>query len=134
MIASFLILLSVACTEAPSNLDSWSEDPSTLRQQCERTSSPELQTTCWVQLAALYGRQGQKAERQGIQACAEIANMSLSKQSPDTQQVWEWECAFRLGEEFAAAGDLNVGLKHCAMAGRFRQTVSPMLFGEAPKA
>ena len=68
--------------------------------------SPELQTTCWVQLAALYGRQGKEANLKGIKACAEIANISLSKEHPETQQVWEWECAFRLGEELAAAGDL----------------------------
>ena len=72
-------------------------------------------------IIALYGRQGQDAELDGIKACAEIAKVSLSKDKPETQQVWEWECAFRLGEELATAGDLAVGLKHCSMAGRFSQ-------------
>ena len=133
MIASLLMLLNFACTEAVPTLEPWSENTSTLRQQCETTKSPELQTTCWVQLAALYGRQGKKFELEGIQACAEIANMSLSKQSPETQQVWEWECAFRLGEELAAAGDLTVGLKHCSMAGRFSQNCITHAIWRSPK-
>lgn len=121
MIAILFTLIWFACTKNTPSIEIWSEDPQTLRTQCETTGSPELQTTCWVQLAALYGRQGQNTEIEGIKACAEIAQIPLSKEHPETQQVWEWECAFRLGEELGAAGDLTVGLKHCAMAGRFSQ-------------
>ena len=70
---------------------------------------------------------------EGIQACAEIANMPLSQDSPATQRVWEWECAFRLGEELAAAGDLTVGLKHCSMAGRFTQNCITHAIWRSPK-
>jgi len=109
----------IGCTPSQPESTAWSRDPSTLEQQCTTERSPEVQTTCWVQLAALHGELGN--EFQGIQACAQIAAVSLSKTHPETQQVWEWECAFRLGEELANSGQLSKGLKHCSMAGRFAQ-------------
>ena len=111
----------LGCTSNTTVLETWSEDPKTLRRQCENTTSPELQTTCWIQLAALHGRSGKVSEVEGIKSCAEISKSPLALSSPKTQQVWEWECAFRLGEELANAGDVAVGLKHCSMAGRFAQ-------------
>ena len=109
----------LGCSASEPVSAAWSRDPLLLEQQCIKERSPELQTTCWVQLAALHGGLGD--ELGGIQACAKIASLTLSKTHPETQQVWEWECAFRLGEELATAGHLSKGLKHCSMAGRFTQ-------------
>ena len=127
MMPIFLLLVGLAwvpilsCTNNTTHLEAWSEDPKTLQKQCEETASPEIQTTCWIQLAALHGRAGKSSELDGIKACAEISKSPLAKSNPTTQKVWEWECAFRLGEELANAGDLVEGLKHCSMAGRFAQ-------------
>ncbi len=114
-----LACLFFGCRQSSTELVEWNRDPDVLRDQCISEASQEIQTTCWVQLAALHGGLGN--ELSGIQACAEIAKMPLSQSNPETQQVWEWECAFRLGEELAMAGDIPTGLKHCALAGRFAQ-------------
>ena len=121
MITILAALVWIGCSESLPSIQAWSDDPDILREQCESTNSPELQTTCWVQLAAVYGRRGKEFELDGIKACAEIAQVSISKDQTETQKIWEWECAFRLGEELSTAGDLSVGLKHCSMAGRFSQ-------------
>jgi len=112
------ILLWLGC-QTEHTIDEWSRNPEALKSQCQSETSPELQTTCWVQLAALEGSLGN--EFKGIEACAEIAKLPLSKTHPETQQIWEWECAFRLGEELSASGQTAKGLRHCTMAGRFTQ-------------
>ncbi len=102
----------------PDPLEEWSREPNTLQTQCENERVPELQMTCWIQLAALEGSSGKEAN--GIKACAQLQEHSTTV-SREVLNTWQSECAFRLGEELAAGGDLIAGLRHCAFSGPFTQ-------------
>ena len=105
------------CSQTPA-LQEWSREITTLESQCIQESIPAIQVTCWIQLAARYGEQGN--EHKGMEACANLQGLSAHFK-PEVLQTWQSECAFRMGEELAASGDIIGGLRHCAYAGPFAQ-------------
>jgi len=101
-----IFLLVLSCS--PNSLEPWSNDPEELENRCQQEKIPELQITCNVQAAALYGMEDQ-----------EIKGMNLCLSIPD--QLWKEECHFRLGEELSVGGNIESGLRQCTLAGRFTQ-------------
>jgi hypothetical protein len=114
---SLWMWFGLGCTEE-TKLEDWSREPTTLESQCAQESLPAMQVTCWIQLAARHGEEGDEAK--GLQACAKLQGLSAHFM-PTVLNTWQSECAFRLGEELATHGNLIAGLRHCAYAGDFAQ-------------
>lgn len=106
------LLALVACGGDPApdpreaSLGAWPTEPAALEAFCPTLPYDELQTTCRVQAAAGYGKQGDSDAARAV--CAAIADA-----------LWKEECHFRAGEELGKAGQTLEALRHCADAGWF---------------
>jgi hypothetical protein len=84
----------------------WPQDPEELASVCRGQDFPEMATTCWVQVAAKYGRLGRSDDAERVCVALE-------------EGTWQDECHFRAGEELGKAGKVVDALGHCARAGWF---------------
>ena len=99
-------------------LKEWSREITTLESQCIQESIPAIQVTCWIQLAARYGEQGN--EHKGMEACANLQGLSAHFK-PEVSTNLAIRVCLSDGRGLKASGDIIGGLRHCAYAGPFAQ-------------
>ena len=104
-----ITLLYWSCTTNPDPLAPWPSDPAETLQRCAAEQVDELKITCHVQAAAQFAQR--KHPEKAEEVCVAISN-----------PIWKSECFFRVGEELAVAGNLNLGLRFCSEAKQFSRS------------